>query len=236
MLQPSKTNGRTSSNIYSSIYASDSDGESNGTSAAQRSSTDNLANTNPSHLNQNLDSTTRPLEQSRVSSSLQVQPEDHSSIMDVDEEPFDLIAGTKICEHTPPFAPVEISTGCLYDTNLPARPYAVNIVLSLLSEEESQSLIMEINAIQRVSSTYQQCYNSTYTYLCSSALQIFSFYHTRYVPNTLILSRYCGTHSLQSNNPQLSQCYSHTPISMLVSSTPCPRTRRPAYSDVTIRP
>ena len=154
MLQPSKTNGRTSSNIYSSIYASDSDGESNGTSAAQGSATDNLANTIPSHLNQNLDSTTRPLEQSRVSSSLQVQPEDHSSIMDVDEEPFDLIAETKICGDTPPFAPVEISTGCLYDTNLPACPYAVNIVLSLLSEDESQSLTKEINAIQCASTTY----------------------------------------------------------------------------------
>jgi hypothetical protein len=105
---------------------------------------------------------------------MQVQLEDHTSTMDVDEEPFDLIAGIKISGDSPPFAPVQISTGCLYDTNLPARPYAVNIILSLLSEEESQLLIKEINAIQRVSTTYQQCYNSTYTFLCSSALQIFS--------------------------------------------------------------
>jgi hypothetical protein len=95
--------------------------------------------------------------------------------MDVVVEPFDLIASIKTRDdNTLPFAPKELSSVQLVDTQLLAQPYAINIVTSFLSDNEAHTLVDSLNALQRDSTSYKQYYNRVYSYLSTLPMRLFA--------------------------------------------------------------
>ena len=113
--------------------------------------------------------------QPRINSPSPLSAVEADQAMDIENEPFDLLPPAVLTEaYGQLFDPKELSCHHLADTSLTAQPYSINIVTSFLSNNDALLLTDELNSIQRKTITYQQLYNQTYIYLCSTPMKIFS--------------------------------------------------------------